>query len=129
MSRSTCYLWLKSFTESKDVGTYEEKPVTAEEPSKITIEQIIKAAGSVEALSLLFYQGVMRELAKKDAVSHLLKVECDDKDNKISRLKSELSEVTRERNQIMRDYNEKLAKVRVGTLTLDEAAHRLIPKR
>jgi transposase len=127
-SKSTCYLWLKSFSKGKGVGTYAEKPVTAEEPSEITLEQIIKAAGSVETLSLLFYQGVMREMARKDANIHLLKQECVNKDNKISGLKRELNEVTRDRNQIMRDYNEKLARVKVGTLTLDEAARRLIPK-
>ena len=127
-TRSTCYLWLNSFREGKDVGTYTEKPVTAEEPSEITLEQIIKTAGSVEALSLLFYQGVMRELARKDAAYHVLKQECIEKDNKISGLKRELGEVTRERNRLMREYNEKLAKVRVGTVSLDEAAHRLIPK-
>lgn len=46
----------------------------------------------------------------------------------ISQLKYELGEVTRERNRIMREYNEKIAKLKVGTLTLDQVEHRLIPK-
>ncbi len=127
-AKRSIYYWLNSFREGKGVGTYEEKSVAAEEPSEITLEQIIKAAGSVETLSLLFYQGVMREMARKDANIHLLKQECVNKDNKISGLKRELNEVTRDRNQIMREYNEKLAKVKVGTVTLDESVHRLIPK-
>ncbi|KKL23040.1 hypothetical protein LCGC14_2429380 [marine sediment metagenome] len=132
VSNSICYYWLKSFRKGKGEGTYEQKPVTAEEPSEITsklnLEQIIEAAGSVETLSMLFYQGVMRELGKKDAVNHLLKQECIDKNNSISALKGELNTVTRERNQIMRDWNEKLAKVKIGTLTLDESTKRLVPK-
>ena len=127
-SKSACYLWLKTFRKGKGISTSEKKPVTAEEPGVLSLEQIIEAAGSVETLSLLFYQGVMRELARKDAVIHLLEQEGVNKNNRISGLKRELNEVTRERNQIMRDYNEKLAKVKVGTLTLDESTRRLIPK-
>lgn len=127
-SKSICYLWLKTFRKGKGISTYEEKPVPAEEPSVLSLEQIIKAAGSVETLSVLFYQGVMRELARKDAVNHLLKQECVNKDDRISTLKRELDEVTRDRNRVMREYNEKLAKVKVGTLTFDETKRRLIPK-
>ncbi len=131
-SRSICYYWLKKFKNGKGVDTHEEKPVTAEEPSEITsklsLEQIIEAAGSVETLSMLFYQGVMRELGKKDAVYHLLKQECIEKDNTLSSLKNQLDVVTRERNKIMREWNEKLSKVKVGTLTLDESTKRLVPK-
>ena len=46
----------------------------------------------------------------------------------ISGLKHELEEVTRERNRLIREWNEKLAKVKVGELTLDQVKHRLIPK-
>jgi len=128
-SINSAYNWLKRFRGGKVEGTYAEKPVTAVGPTeKFTLEQIIEAAGSVETLSVLFYQGVMRELGRKDAVSHLLKQECIDKDNRIAALKSQLNDVTRERNQIMRDYNEKLARVKVGTVTVDETRHRLIPK-
>ena len=127
-SKSICYYWLKSFKKGKDVGTHEEKPVTAEKPSKFTLEQIIEAAGSVETLSVLFYQGVMREMARKDAVYHILQQECVNKDNKISSLKRLLDEITRDRNRVIKEYNEKLAKVKVGTLTFDETKRRLIRK-
>jgi len=127
-SKSICYLWLKTFRKGKGISTSEEKPVTAMEGSELTLEQIIKAAGSVETLSVLFYQGVMREMARKDAANHLLKQECVNKDKRISDLKYELNEVTRDRNRVMREYNEKLAKVKVGTLTFDETKRRLISK-
>lgn len=126
---ATCYRWLKDFREGKGVGTSEEKPVTTVEPGDdITLEQIIKAAGSVESLSLLFYQGVMRELARKDDACDVLKQESIDKDKIISNLKQELDEVTRERDRMMIEYNEKLAKLKVGAVTLDETTQRLVPK-
>ena len=96
---------------------------------EITLEQIIKAVGSVEALSLLFYQGVMEELTRRDVAFDVLKQDGLEKDETISRLKHELAEMTRERNRIMREYNEKMAKVKVGTLTLDQVEKKLIPKR
>ena len=46
----------------------------------------------------------------------------------ISGLKHELEEIMKERNRLLREFNEKLAKVKVGTLTLDSVEHRLIPK-
>jgi len=113
--KSTCYLWLKSFR--------------AEEPSEITLEQIIKATGSIEALSLLFYQGVMEVLKRRDSAYDVLKQDCLEKDELISRLKHELSDVTRERNKIIREFNERIASVKIGTLTLDQIEHRLIPKK
>ncbi|MBA7527911.1 hypothetical protein ES705_20091 [subsurface metagenome] len=128
MHISTFYLWLNSFRKGKDVGTYKEKPVTAVEPSKITLEQIIKTVGSIEALSLLFYQGVMEEMKRSDSAYDVLKQECLKKDELISWLKQELEAVTRERNKIIREFNEKIAAVKVGTLTLDQVEHRLIPK-
>ncbi|MBA7549512.1 hypothetical protein ES705_41999 [subsurface metagenome] len=136
LNMSTGYYWLKAFRAGKGVSPAEGEPPAAQpvtqfkefEKSGLNLEQIIKAAGSVETLSVLFYQGVMRELGRKDAAHHLLQQECISKDNKISSLKHMLDEITRDRNQIMRDYNEKLAKVKVGTLTLDETTHRLVPK-
>jgi len=100
----------------------------AVKPGKITLEQIIKAVGSVEALSLLFYQGVMEELKRRDSGIDVLRQECLEKDGLISGLKRELEDITRERNRLLREFNEKLAKVKVGTLTLDQVEHRLIPK-
>lgn len=100
----------------------------AVKPGEITLEQIIKAAGSVEALSLLFYQGVMEELKRRDSGYDVLKQECLEKDELISGLKHELGEMTGERNRLMREYNETMAKLKVGTLTLDQVQHRLIPK-
>jgi len=134
--KSTHYNWLRSFRAGKGAETEAEVPTPAvtpseiplEEPSRLNLEQIIEAAGSVEALSVLFYQGVMRELGKKDATNHLLKQECLELTNKIAGLKRTLEEVTRDRNRMMREYNEKLAKIKVGTLTLDESARRLIPR-
>jgi len=125
VNKSTFYLWLKSFRGS---GVKEE-PVTAIKPSEITLEQIIKAAGRVEALSLLFSQGVMEELKRRDSAYDILKQDCLEKDALISQIKHELGEVTRERNRIMREFNEKIAKLKVGTLTLDQIEHRLIPKK
>ncbi len=110
VNKSTAYSWLKGFSQDK---------------GELSLEQIIKAAGSVEALSLLFYQGVMQELTKKDEAYHLLKQESD---KKISRLQREMENITDDRDRVMREYNEKLAKVKVGTVTLDETKHRLIPK-
>ncbi|GAH38281.1 unnamed protein product, partial [marine sediment metagenome] len=98
-------------------------------PGEITLEQIIKATGSIEALSLLFYQGVMEVLKRRDSAYDVLKQDCLEKDVLISRLKHELSEVTRERNTIIREFNERIAKVKVGTLTLDTIEHRLVPKK
>jgi len=127
-SNNTYYNWLKSFKNGKVVGTYEGKPVAAVESSVLSLDQIIKAAGSVETLSLLFYQGVMREMTRKDAVNHLLKQDCVNKDSRITSLKRMLDEITRDRNRVIREYNEKLARVKIGTLTLDESTRRLIPK-
>jgi len=134
--KSTHFNWLRIFRAGKGAETEAEVPTPAvvpseiplEEPSRLNLEQIIEAAGSVEALSVLFYQGVMRELGKKDATNHLLKQECLELTNKIAGLKRTLDEVTRDRNRMMREYNEKLAKIKVGTLTLDESARRLIPR-
>jgi len=135
--KSTYVTWLARFRKGKSIRTYEGKPLAGVEsvevtlavkPGKITLEQIIKAVGSVEALSLLFYQGVMEELKRRDAAFDVLKQDCLEKDALISQLKHELGEVTRERNRIMREYNETMAKVKVGTLTLDKVEHRLIPK-
>ena len=123
---SSYFSWLTTFRKGKDIGTY-EKPAPGES-SEITLEQIIKAAGSVETLSLLFYQGVMQELTRKDDAYHVLKQDCHNKDNKISKLKQELDDATKARNKIMTEWNEKLAKVKVGTLTLDQTTHRLVPK-
>jgi len=128
-AKRNIYNWLEDFKKDKGIVTSEQKVIAVVEGIELTLEQIIKAAGSVETLSVLFYQGVMREMARKDAAYHLLKQECINKDNRISALKHSLDDVTRERNQIMRDFNEKLAKVRVGTLTLDETTRRLIPKK
>jgi hypothetical protein len=120
VAKSTYSTWLIRFKKGKSIRTYDGKDLRAVKPSEITpavkpseitLEQIIKTAGSVEALSLLFYQGVMEELRRL-----------------ISQLKHELGEVTKERNRIMREYNEKIAKLKLGTLTLDQVEHRLIPK-
>ena len=129
IARGTSLTWLTRFKKGKSIRTYEGKPLIAVKPSEITLEQIIKAAGSVEALSLLFYQGVMEELKRRDSALDVLKQEFLEKDAVISRLKHELDEVTRERNRNMREFNETLAKLKVGTLTLDQVHHRLIPKK
>ncbi|MBA7545499.1 hypothetical protein ES705_37868 [subsurface metagenome] len=70
----------------------------------------------------------MEELKRRDSAYDVLKQDCLGKDALISQLKHELGEVTRERNRIMREYNEKIAKLKVGTLTLDQVEHTLIPK-
>ena len=146
VAKSTYSTWLTRFKKGGRLRTYEGKPLRSVKPSEIapavkpseitpvvkpeeiTLEQIIKTAGSVEALSLLFYQGVMEELKRRDSAYDVLKEEFLKKDEMISRLKHELETVTKERNKITRMYNEKLGKVRVGTLTLDQVEHRLIPK-
>ena len=128
VGNTTYTTWLARFRKGSRIRTYEGKPLTAVKPKKITLEQIIKTAGSVEALSLLFYQGVMKEMERRDAAFDVLKQGHLEKDEMVSRLKHELEEVTRERNNVMREYNETMAKLKVGTLTLDQVTHRLIPK-
>jgi len=138
IGKTTYSGWLTRFKKGKGVRTYEGKPLKAVKPSEITpavkpgaitLEQIIKAVGNVEALSLLFYQGVMVELERRDSAFDVLRKEYLEKDALISQLKHELGEVTRERNRIMREYNETMAKLKIGTLTLDQAEKKLIPKR
>jgi len=138
IGRTTYTGWLTRFKKGKSIRTYEGKPLKdvkprkqriAVKPSEITLEQIIKAVGNVEALSLLFYQGVMEELKRRDSAYDVLKQECLQKDEMISRLKHDLGEMTGERNRIIREYNEKMAKVKDGTLTLDQVERKLIPKR
>ena len=143
IGKTTRATWLARFKKGVGVRTYDGKNLTgvkprhvvkpgeptAVKPSKLTLEQIIKATGSVEALSLLFYQGVMEELKRRDSAYDVLKQDCLGKDEIISRLKHELREMTGERNRLIREFNEKLAKVKVGTLTLDQVEHRLIPKK
>ena len=97
-------------------------------PGEITLEQLIKAVGSIEALSLLFYQGVMEEMKRRDSAYDILKQDCLKKDELISWLKGDLEQVTKERNKLIREFNEKIAKVKVGMLTLDQVEHRLVPK-
>jgi len=136
--KTTSATWLTGFRKGRRIRTFEgkplkgvkpRKPLTAVKPSEITLEQIIKTVGSVEALSLLFYQGVMEEMERRDAAYDVLKQDCLEKDEMVSGLKHELGEVTRERNKMMREYNETMAKLKVGTLTLDQVQHRLIPKK
>ncbi len=131
VGKTTPLTWLTRFRKGSRVRTFEGKPLTAVavKPGKITLEQIIKAVGSIEALSLLFYQGVMEEMKRRDSAYDVLKQECLEKDEVISRLKHELEEVTKERNRIIREFNEKIAKVKDGTLTLDQIERRLIPKK
>ncbi len=135
--KTTRTTWLSRFRKGKGVRAYEGKPlitvkpekiVPVVKPGKLTLEQIIEAVDSVEALSLLFYQGVMEELKRRDAAFDVLKQDCLEKDALISQLKHELGEVTKERNRIMREWNEKIAGLKIGTLTLDQVEHRLIPK-
>jgi len=142
IGKTTRATWLTRFKRGAGVRTYDGKHLagvkprhvvkpsepTAVKPSKFTLEQIIKAVGNVEALSLLFYQGVMEELKRRDSGIDVLKQECLEKDEMISGLKHELEEITRERNRLIREWNEKLAKVKVGELTLDQVKHMLIPK-
>ncbi|GAI45748.1 unnamed protein product, partial [marine sediment metagenome] len=82
VGKTTRATWLTGFRKGRRVRTYEGKPLIAVKPAeitpavkpgKITLEQIIKATGSVEALSLLFYQGVMEELKRRDAAFDVLK--------------------------------------------------------
>jgi len=131
VAKGTRITWLTRFKKGSAIRTYEGKPLTAVavKPGEITLEQIIKAVGSVEALSLLFYQGVMEEMKRRDSAYDVLKQECLKKDEIISQLKHELEEVTKERNRIIREFNEKIAKVKVGTLTLDQIERRLIPTK
>ncbi|MBA7666346.1 hypothetical protein ES703_74425 [subsurface metagenome] len=147
VGKGTYITWLARYRKGGHIRTYDGKPLKAEkaiearppvEPSevtpavktsKLTLEQIIKAVGSVEALSLLFYQGVMEELKRRDSAYDVLKQDCVEKDTLISGLKHSLEEVTKDRNAIVREYNEKIAKFKVGTLTLDQVEHRLIAKR
>jgi len=137
VNKATFATWLTRFKKGKGVRTYDGKPPRSVEPrmqripvkpGEVTLEQIIKAVGSVEALSLLFYQGVMVELERRDSAFDVLRQECLQKDELISGLKYELREVTRERNKLMSEYNETMAKLKVGTLTLDKVEHKLIPK-
>ena len=137
VTKTTRATWLTRFRKGSRIRTYKGKPLTAVKPSEITpavepreitLDNIIKATGSVEALSLLFYQGVMKEMERRDAAFDVLKQAHLEKDEVISRLKHELEEVTRERNKVMREYNETMAKLKVGTVTLDQVKHRLIPK-
>ena len=138
VGKTTYSTWLGRFKKGKGVRTYEGKRLVGVEPSEITpavkpreitLDNIIKAVGSVEALSLLFYQGVMKEMERRDAAFDVLKQDCLEKDEVISRLMHELGEVIRERNRLMREYNEKMAKVKVGALTLDQVEKKLIPKK
>ncbi len=129
IGKTTYSTWLSRFKKGKGVRTYEGKPRIAVKPTEITLEQIIKATGSVEALSLLFYQGVMEELKRRDSAYDVLKQDCLEKDEMISRLRHELGEMTGERNRLIREFNETIAKVKVGTLTLDQVEHRLIPNK
>jgi len=139
VAKTTYIGWLTRFKKGKSIRTFEGKPLlkvvkpgkitSAVKPGEITLEQIIKAVVSVEALSLLFYQGVMKELERRDSAFDVLRQDGLEKDETISRLKHELAEMTKERNRIMREYNEKMAKVKAGTLTLDQVEKKLIPKR
>ena len=142
IGKTTRATWLTRFKKGAGVRTYDGKHLAGVKPrkhvvkpgeptavpSKFTLEQIIKAVGSVEALSLLFYQGVMEELKRRDSAYDVLKQDCLKKDEMISRLKHELGEMTGERNRLIREFNEKLAKVKVGELTLDQVKRKLIPK-
>ena len=140
VTRLTSTRWLTRLKKGRSVGkeqllsepaepaAVETSEPAAVKPGKVTLKQIIEAVGSVEALSLLFYQGVMEELRRRDSAFDALKQDCLEKDRLISGLKCELEEITKERNRLLREFNEKLAKVRVGTLTLDSVEHRLIPK-
>lgn len=125
VAEGTRNTWLRRFNKGKGIHTYSGN----KKPSKVHLKQIIEAVGSVEALSLLFFQGVMEELKKRDVSLSLLKSEVLEKDEAVSSLKNELEGMTKERNKVLREFNETMSALKVGTLTIDQVTLKLIPER
>ena len=84
-------------------------------------EQIIKSVPSIETLAVLVLDGFMAKLNEKDTKTSNLEQALLD-------TKKALEAMTNDRKEVMRQFNEHLAKEKVGTLTLDQVQHRLIPK-
>jgi len=138
---NTCTTWITRWRKGKGPAPSERDKLEAEitakvaaeiEPEKeaaLTWEQIVKSAPDIETLSVLFFQGVMKKMGEKDDAYEVLRQENLSLQQAIADLKRELGAVTGERNRMMRDYNELLAKKNIGTLTLDQVTHRLVPKQ
>jgi len=136
VSQSTCYIWVARWRKGQGYARSERAKLEASVAAKVeakrwealTWEQIIKSAPDIETLSVLFFQGVMEKMGEKDDAYEVLRQENLSLQQAIADLKRELEEVTGERNRMMRNYNELLAKKTIGTLTLDQTLHRLVPK-
>jgi len=102
-------------------------PVTG--PQQTTWEDIVSAAPSIEILAQLVLQGFMTELDRRDGAYCVLQDENITLQDTINSLKKELKEAYRERALIMAEFNEKLAKAKIGTLTLDTVKKRLFKKQ
>lgn len=77
-------------------------------------ERIINSVPNIQTLGILILEGFNAALASRDLI--------------IDDLKKELNDVVKERDKIMEDFNSRLTKAKIGTLTLDQVQHRLVKK-
>jgi len=101
------------------------KPRTSSSP---TLDDIIKAAGDLETLSVLTFQGMMKKMEEKNTAYETIRQENLRLQQRETDLKNDLNSCAREKNKVMREYNELLAKRRVGTLSINTVTHRLESK-
>lgn len=115
-SVNTIYGWLKRLRRRME----HPQPVASLTP--MTWQQVVKAVPDVETLANLVFQGLMSELDRRDQKYNGIKQE-----NK--RLQGELSRAVMERDKIAAEFNERLAKAKIGTLDIDQVQHKLFRKR
>jgi transposase len=116
---NTCQTWIHRWRQQE-----QQKEQTQPEPARpeqLSWDHIVKAVPDINTLGQILLHGFMAELEKRDSAYEVLKQEN-------IRLQDELNEAKWERDRIASEFNEKLAKAKIGTLTLDQVQHRLIRK-
>jgi hypothetical protein len=112
---NTCQNWIHRWRQRE-----QQKEQTQPKP-ELNWDHIVKAVPDINTLGQILLHGFMAKLSEKDSAYEVLKQEN-------IRLQDELNEAKRERDKIASEFNERLAKAKIGTLTLDQVQHRLIRK-
>ncbi len=89
---------------------------------KPTFDDIIQAAPSLEAIGVLMIQGFIGKIDELSAKANTAQAELRAALDANARLSEDMK-------KLQDEFNSKLARIKIGTLTLDQLQHKLIPKQ
>lgn len=139
VKNNTRRTWLKRFNsgaipkgykikQATPIARITTQPVAEVGLDKPTWEQIVEACPDTETLGLILVNGFITIAKERDELRLNVVPDLKFAREEIAELIRKISEITQERDRIIKIHNEQVAKKRIGHLTIDQVQHRLIPK-